>query len=217
MPEFAGLGREVFLVVRVVVDLQRHTGRYIDTHVAQRLDLARVVSHQLELADTQVIEHRQADGVVTLIRAKAQALIGFYGIRAAILQLIGADLVQQADTTAFLTQVEQDTAAFMGNRTQRRFELETAVATQTEQRIARQAFGVQTAQYGRAIGHITKGQGYMFLACGLFEEAMHGEHAKRRRQLGGGDKHDGHRMLLKKMGRNNQAGIVTAGPGSRLA
>jgi hypothetical protein len=57
----------------------------------------------------------------------------------------------------------------------------------------------------------------MLLARGLFKEAMHGEHAKGRGQLGGGDKHDGHRMLLKINGRKNRAGIVTAGLGSRLA
>jgi hypothetical protein len=56
---------------------------------------------------------------------------------------------------------------------------------------------MQATQHRGTIGHITKGQGYMLLAGGLLKKTMHGEHAKGRRQLGGGDKHDGHRRLLK--------------------
>ncbi len=59
-----------------------------------------------------MLQHRQADRVVTLVGGKAQALVGFDGIGAAVLQLVGADLVHQANATAFLTQVQQHATAF---------------------------------------------------------------------------------------------------------
>jgi hypothetical protein len=55
---------------------------------------------------------------------------------------------------------------------------------------------MQAPQYRLAIGDIAKGQRDMLLARGRFEKAMHGKHPERGRQLGGGDEHDRHRMLL---------------------
>ena len=86
---------------------------------------------------------------------KAQALVGFNGVGTAILQFVGADLVQQANATAFLTQVQQHAAAFTGDGLQRGFKLRTAVATLAEQGIARQAFGMQPAEYRCTIGDLT--------------------------------------------------------------
>jgi hypothetical protein len=86
-----------------------------DAHVGQGFDLARVVGHQAQRLHAQVLEHRQAHGVVTLVGGETQALVGFDGVGAAILQLVGADLVQQADATAFLAQVQQHATAFTGD------------------------------------------------------------------------------------------------------
>ncbi|MNQ60504.1 hypothetical protein D3C85_747860 [compost metagenome] len=140
-----------------------------------------------------MLEHRLAHGVVALVGAEAQALVGFHRIGAAILQLVGADLVQQADAATFLAQVEQYATAGVGDGAQGGFELEAAIATQAEQRVAGEAFGVQAAQDRFAVGDIAQGQGDMLLAAGLIEEAVHGEHAEGRGQLGGGDKNDRHR------------------------
>ncbi len=139
-----------------------------------------------------MLEHRQADAVVAHVRGEPQTLVGFDGVGAGILQFVSANLVQQADTTAFLAQIEQHAAALVGNRAQCRFELEAAVTAQAEQRIAGQALGVQTTQHRLAVGHVAERQRDMFLASVLVEKTMHGEHAERRRQLGSGDEHDRH-------------------------
>ncbi len=119
-----------------------------------------------------MVEHRPAHRVVALVGGKAQALVGFHGIGAGVLQLVGADLVEQADAAALLAQVEPSTAAALGgDGRQRRFQLGAAVAAQAEQRIAGQAFGVQTAEYRRAVGDIAQGQGHVLLAGFLVEEA----------------------------------------------
>jgi hypothetical protein len=62
-----------------------------------------------------------------------------------------------------------------------------------EQGIARQAFGVQAAQYRSTVGNITQAQHNVLAAGGLIEKTVHGELCKRRWQLGSGDKNDRHR------------------------
>jgi len=164
-----------------VTQLQRHAVGHRNAHVAERLDLARVVGHQLERGDAQVLQHRQADRVVAHVGTEAQALVGFHGIGATVLQLVGADLVEQADTTAFLTQVQQHAAAFLGDGTQGTLELEATIAAQAEQRVTGQALGMQAPQHRLTVGDVAEGQRDMLLARGLFEKAMHGEHTERRR------------------------------------
>ncbi|MNN31473.1 hypothetical protein D3C81_1451620 [compost metagenome] len=55
---------------------------------------------------------------------------------------------------------------------------------------------MQATQHRQAVVDRAHGQGDMLLAGLLIEEAMHGEFAERCGQLGGGDKDNGHRMLL---------------------
>jgi hypothetical protein len=64
-------------------------------------------------------------------------MVGFHGVIALILQRIGANFIQQANVAAFLTMVQQDTAPLFGNMRQRRFELKTAITTQTKKGVAR--------------------------------------------------------------------------------
>ena len=109
--------------MRVVAGVQWHTLSDGDAHIGQGFDLARVVGHQTQGLDAHVLKHRQADCVITLIGRKAQTFVGLNGVSAAVLQLVGADLVQQANAAAFLTQVQQHAAAFAGDGLQGRFEL----------------------------------------------------------------------------------------------
>jgi len=103
----------------------------------------------------------------------------------------------------------------MGNGAHRRFQLRTTVAALAEQRVAGQALGVDAAQYRRAIGDIAQAEHDVLAPVGFFEEAMHGEHGKRGRQLGSSDENDGHRVLL--ISDFTEAGIVTARSYRRLS
>ena len=89
-----------------------------------------------------MLDHRLQHAVIAHIGPKPQLLVGLDGIRAGVLQLIGFDLVQQADTAAFLAQVEQGPPALLRNGLEGRIQLVTAIAAQAEQRIAGEAFGV---------------------------------------------------------------------------
>ena len=62
-----------------------------------------------------MLEHRPENTVVAHIGTEAQLFVGLDGIGAGVLQLVGLDLVEQADAAAFLAQVEQGAAALLRN------------------------------------------------------------------------------------------------------
>ncbi|MCY1427943.1 hypothetical protein D9M71_438130 [compost metagenome] len=112
------------------------------------------------------------------------------------MQLVGADLVEQANATPFLAQVQQYTTAFAGDGLQGSFELRAAIATLAEQGVTGQAFGMQATQYRFPIRHVAEAEHNMLAAGGFIEKTMHGEFCKRGRQLRSGNEDDGHRVLL---------------------
>jgi hypothetical protein len=76
---------------------------------------------------------------------------------------------------------------------------------------------MHTPQDWGAIRDIAQAQDKVFTTGGRLKEAMHGEFCKWGRQLGGGYKYDGHRVLLISMGLEiRKAGIVTARSYRRL-
>src|SRR5690625_1963394 len=66
-----------------------------------------------------MFEHGFQNVVIPHVRAKAQAFVGFHGVRAAILQMVGADFVEQADTATLLTQIEDHASAFQDRKSTR--------------------------------------------------------------------------------------------------
>ena len=68
--------------------------------------------------ETEICQNLCAHAVVTQVGSKAQAYVGFYGIKALILQCIGTDFIGQADTAALLTHVNNSAAAFLFNHLQ---------------------------------------------------------------------------------------------------
>ncbi len=89
--------------------------------------------------------------------------------------MVGANLVEQANTAPLLTQVQQHPAAFAGNALEGFLQLVATVAAHGKQRIARQALGVHPPQHRRAIAHIAQGERNMVFPRGIVFEAMHGE------------------------------------------
>ena len=56
-------------------------------------------------------QNLDAHAVVALIGLEAEALVGLDRVEPFVLQLVGADLVGEADAAAFLVEIEQDAAA----------------------------------------------------------------------------------------------------------
>jgi len=110
MSELGSLGAEITNVERIAIDNQTDAFGDIDAALFQRGYLARIVGHQAQALDAEVLQHWQTNRVAAQIRRESQLLIGFNRIGAAILQMIGAHLVEQTDATAFLAQIKQDAA-----------------------------------------------------------------------------------------------------------
>ncbi|MNW16209.1 hypothetical protein D3C71_2149810 [compost metagenome] len=55
---------------------------------------------------------------------------------------------------------------------------------------------MQAPQYRLAVRDITQAEHHMLTACGFVEKAMHGEGREGRREFRGGNKDDGHVVLL---------------------
>ncbi len=68
-----------------------------------------------------------ADAVVAEVGREAERLVGLDGVLALILQLVGADLVVQADPPPFLLEVHDDAALLGLDHGQRLLQLRAAV------------------------------------------------------------------------------------------
>ena len=148
MPQFVALGGEVGFVVGVFAGVQRYTLRNFKAQRFERCYLAWIVCQKAQGMNLQVVEHGPAHRIAARIGGKAEFFIGLYSVGAAILQMIGLDLVAKAYVAAFLPQIENHAAAFARDAPHGLFKLRSAVAAQAEQGIACQAFGVHAAQHG---------------------------------------------------------------------
>ncbi len=169
--------------------LQGNTLGHRNAKTLHRLHLARVVGHQAQGLDLEQLEHVGTDGVITHVGGKAQGHVGLDGIGPLILQMIGPDLVEQADATPFLTHIQQNAAARLGDILEGGLQLEAAITAQTEQGIAGQAFRVDPAQNGFAVCDVAHDQGGVILTRAGFLKTYQRESAPGGWQFGSG--HEG--------------------------
>jgi len=146
---------------------------HFQTQFFHGLQFARVVGKQFEFSDGEVLQHGLADGVIAQIRSEAQRLVGFDRVRSLILQLVGLDLVEQADTAALLAQVEQRPAALLADGPERRVQLLAAVATHGKQGVAGQALAVNAGEYRLAVAHVSQGKHEVLLFQDNIFETVH--------------------------------------------
>ena len=91
-------------------------------------------------------QHHRGRAVGALVRLEAEVLVGVDRVEAAVLELVGAQLVDQADAAPFVRQVEEHAVAGGAHHGERFLQLRAAVAAQRAQQIAGEALGMQTAQ-----------------------------------------------------------------------
>ena len=96
-------------------------------------------------------QHRLDDRVVAQVGIEAELMIGLDRVGTGFLQAVRANLVDEADAPALLSQVQQNAAAFIRNALDRILELRTAIAALAEQGIAGQAFRMQASQHRLAV------------------------------------------------------------------
>ena len=95
----------------------------------------------------EVDEDLRADAVVAQVGGQAELEVRVDGVEPLLLQLVGAQLVQQADAAALLREVEQHAAALLLDHRERRLELLAAVAAQRVEDVAGEALGVHAHEH----------------------------------------------------------------------
>jgi hypothetical protein len=141
------LGFQILFVVRIG---GQGNGQLLDDLQAitfQADDFFRVVRQQADPAHSEIGQNLGTHAVVAEIGSEAEFFVGFDGIEALFLELVGVDLRGQADAASFLAEIEQD-ASFVGNVFERGGELAAAIAALRVEHIARQAFGMHADEGG---------------------------------------------------------------------
>src|SRR5204863_3772291 len=102
-------------------------------------DLLGVVGEDADRAEAEIDEDLRSNPIVAQVRGQPQAQVGLDRVEAFLLQLVGAQLVQQADAAALLGEVKDHSLALALDHRKRRFQLLAAVASQRVKNVGRQA------------------------------------------------------------------------------
>ena len=95
----------------------------------------------------EVDQDLRADAVVAQVGGQAELEVRVDGVEAVLLELVGAQLVEQADAATLLREVEEHAAALVLDPLQRVVELLAAVAAQRVEDVAGQALRVHADQH----------------------------------------------------------------------
>src|SRR6266446_498091 len=104
--------------------------------------LFRIVGKQANTLDSEIIEDCARQAEIPAVCLKTKCVVCCNGVKTLILQRIGLQFCHQANAASFLLFVNQETAAFCGDRSHRKFQLLAAVATERSQDVTCNALGV---------------------------------------------------------------------------
>ena len=110
------------------------------------VELPRVVREDADRGQPEVGEDLVADAVVARVGREAELDVRLDRVEALLLQLVGAELVQQPDPAPLLGHVEEHAAALARDLRERLLELLAAVAAQRVEDVAGEALGVRRAR-----------------------------------------------------------------------
>src|SRR6266702_4724788 len=85
-----------------------------------------------------------SDVVVSLIRSKTQLLVRLNGVETSILQLVGFDLIDEANSSALLSQIENDPIFHLTYSSEGLLKLHPAIAPERANSVASKTLGVQS-------------------------------------------------------------------------
>ncbi len=116
-------------------DRWRHDRNLIDHRevipvVHKCVCLLGIVGQETHLGKSKILEDLQADAVVTRVGAEPERGVGLDRVEPLILQAIGADLLDQADASPFLRQIDQRPCPFGADHLQGHMQLVATIAPQ---------------------------------------------------------------------------------------
>ena len=90
------------MIVPVRGDRMGHPLAHLDALLDQPLDLHRIVGQQAHAPDAEMAQHDRGGLERALVGLEAELPVGIQGVEALVLQLVGAQLVDQADAAALV-------------------------------------------------------------------------------------------------------------------
>src|SRR5215471_4619930 len=124
--------------------MQGHAARYVDAGMSEAVELGWIVGQQPHPRAAEQLQHAHRDAVIAFVVVEAQHGVGVDGIETVVLQLIGADLVGEAEAAALLLQVKNDPTAMLLELRKRQAKLIAAVASPRAEHVSRQASRMQS-------------------------------------------------------------------------
>ena len=133
---------EVALVLGRRVDLERYLLDDRQSVAVEARQLLRVVREDANRRQPEVGEDLVADPPLPRVGRESEREVRLDGVEPVRLQLVGPELVQEADSAPFLAHVEDDAAALLLDPRERALQLLAAVAQVRVEDVAREALGV---------------------------------------------------------------------------
>jgi len=115
---------------------------YLDACIHQRPSFVGIIRKKPNPADAKISQYRDRQAEIPTVGLESERMIRGNGIEALILEGVGAELRCESDSAPFLLFVDQEPAAFRGDRSHRKFQLFAAVATERSQNVTGNALGV---------------------------------------------------------------------------
>src|SRR5262245_1952163 len=163
--ELVALGVEIAPVLVVREHLDRHL---LDDRQAVRLDplhLARIVREEPDGGQAEVGEDLVPEAVLARVRREAELDVRLDRVEALLLQLVGAELVQEPDAPALLGHVQKHAVVLPADLSERLLELLAAVAAERVEDVAGQAFRVGAHEHALLAGGVAAHERDVLLAA----------------------------------------------------
>jgi hypothetical protein len=124
-------------------------------------DFPWIVGKKTHFLDMEGRKNLCANAVFTQIRFKTELLVGGHRVMSFVLKRIRLDLVDEANPTPFLAEVEQNTTLGLGDEKQRFVKLISAITADRPKHIPREALTVHANQCWKIRFDLPFHQGHM--------------------------------------------------------
>src|ERR1039457_81615 len=168
-------------------DFERDALDDLEAVAVDRDVLGRVVREETDLPYAEVPQNLAADAVVADVGRETELLVRGHRVEALLLQLVGAQLVDETDAAALLKEIEEHALALPRDQLHRALELRPAIAALRAEDVAREAGGVHAYEDGLVLAPLSRHERHVLLVRDVGPIGDDADQAVARRQRGGGD------------------------------
>src|SRR6267142_1177855 len=147
MSELIPLCPQVMQIVRIGFNADRNLFDNLQAVALKSNDFSRIVRQQANCFETEISEYLGSQTVFAQVRRKTQLLIGFNGIVALLLKLIGFDFGCEADAAAFLAHINDYALSSFRDLAHGLMQLRATIATARAENVASQAFAMHSHEH----------------------------------------------------------------------